>query len=215
MLNWSRSLKILASNPGRYAQAIWWDGRVEIMGWSGLYGGMTRLICMESQMWPPSHDLYIPFFQSWPSQDAIMTGQLKNHDRPMFAIIAGSTYNIVIPCYQSLPGQLITWPSHVYNRSRSRCHPMLCYNHGQVKIQPDSAMISILTPQWFQSWLRKDFNPDSARIFNPDLARILILTLSSVDKITLAKIFGDPDYLTTRTPCAQHAAGVRTSTVTH
>ena len=181
-------------------------------------------------MGPPSHDLYIPLFQSWPSQDAIMTGQLKNHDRPMFAIIAGSTYNIAIPCYQSLPGQLITWPSHVYNRSRSRCHPMLCYNHGQVKIQPDSAMISILTPQWFQSWpamisiltwsgfqscLRKDFNPDSARIFNPDLARILILTLSSVDKITLAKIFGDPDYLTTRTPCAQHAAGVRTSTVTH
>ena len=76
-----------------------------------------------------------------------MTGQLKNHDRPMFAIIAGSTYNIAIPCYQSLPGQLITWPSHVYNRSRSRCHPMLCYNHGQVKIQPDSAMISILT--WY------------------------------------------------------------------
>ena len=130
-------------------------------------------------MGPPSHDLYIPLFQSWPSQDAIMTGQLKNHDRPMFAIIAGSTYNIAIPCYQSLPGQLITWPSHVYNRSRSRCHPMLCYNHGQVKIQPDSAMISILTPQGFQSWpamisiltwsgfqscLRKDFNPDPAMI---------------------------------------------------
>ena len=62
----------------------------------------------------PGYDLGHPMI-------VIMTGQLKNHDRFMFAIIAGSTYNIPIPCYQSLPGQLITWPSHVYNRSRSRC----------------------------------------------------------------------------------------------
>ena len=53
--------------------------------------------------------------------NVIMTGQLKNHDRPMFPIIAGITYNLAIPCYQALPGQLITWSSHDYNRSRSRC----------------------------------------------------------------------------------------------
>ena len=40
-------------------------------------------------------------------------------------------------------------------------HSML--QSGQ-DVQPDLAMILILTPQGFQSWLHKDFNPDSARI---------------------------------------------------
>ena len=35
----------------------------------------------------------------------IMTGQLKNHDRPMFAIIAGTLYNKAIPCLQSYYGK--------------------------------------------------------------------------------------------------------------
>ena len=55
----------------------------------------------------------------------------------MFAIIAGTTYNIAIPCYQSLPGQLITWPPRVDNRSRSRCpsyENRADYNHGMTKI---------------------------------------------------------------------------------
>ena len=73
----------------------------------------------------------------------ITTGQLKNHDRSMFTIIAGTTYNIAIPCYQSLPGQLITVPSHVYNHV------------GQV---------TIIARPWFTTWLRKDFNPDPAMI---------------------------------------------------
>ena len=58
-------------------------------------------------------------------------------------------------------------------------HPMLQSWTGQ-DVQPDSAMISILT--------RNDFNISilTRKDFNPDLARILILTLSSVGKITLS-----------------------------
>ena len=58
-------------------------------------------------------------------------------------------------------------------------HPMLQSWTGQ-DVQPDSAMISILT--------RNDFNISilTRKDFNPDLARISILTLSSVDKITLS-----------------------------
>ena len=80
---------------------------------------------MESQMGPPRHHLFIPLTD--PGCDLchpmiiIMTGKLKNHDRLMFAIIAGTTYNKAIPCYQTLPGQLITWPPRVDNRSQSRC----------------------------------------------------------------------------------------------
>lgn len=37
----------------------------------------------------------------------IITDQIKNHDLPMFAIIAGTIYNKANPCYPSLPGQLI------------------------------------------------------------------------------------------------------------
>ena len=51
--------------------------------------------------WDPQVMIYI-FHCFNPDDDAIMTGQLKNHDRPMFAIIAESTYNIAIPRHQSL-----------------------------------------------------------------------------------------------------------------
>ena len=86
--------------------------------------------------WDPQVMIYIfhCFIPDDPGSDlghsmiVIMTGQLIKHDRPMFAIIAGTTYIQAISCYQSLQGQLIPWPSHVYNMS------ILCYNHGHVKL---------------------------------------------------------------------------------
>ena len=141
----------------------WWDPR----SWS--------MYSIVSILTDPGSDLGHPMV-------VIMTGQLQNHDRPMFAIIAGTTYSIAIPCYQSFPLQLITWspmftryPSYVTIMVRSRIQP----NFASISIltlqgfqfwpgkyfNPDSARISILTWSRFQFWLRRDFNPDLARIF--------------------------------------------------
>ena len=73
-----------------------------------------------------------------------------------------ATYNMATPCNQSLPGQLITWPPHVYNCSRSRC----------------PSYVTIMARSRGTTWLRNDFNPDPAMIS--------ILTFSSVNMITLS-----------------------------
>ena len=112
----------------------------------------------------------------------IMTGQLKNHDRPMFAIISGTTFDLAIWCFQSLQGELKTGPCPVYNRSRSRCPSYVtsmtrsrCTTWLCKDFNPDQAKISILTPQGFQSWLRKDFNPDFFKRRQDYFVRIHIL----------------------------------------
>ena len=118
--------------------------------------------------------------------------------------MTGTTYMIANPSYQSLPSQLITSPSQVYNRRRSKCPP---YYHDRVKMynmtidNPDPAgfqswprkdynrdpvRITIVILQKFQSWLDHDFNsypqgfePWPCKDLNPDMARIF----PSVDKI--------------------------------
>ena len=69
MLIWSRSLKILASNPGRYAQAMIWTYFIvyntngldassdnlrglhqAVVGWPGLNHGMVRVLWWDGQI---------------------------------------------------------------------------------------------------------------------------------------------------------------------
>ena len=59
---------------------------------------------MESHKVPTSHDLYVPLIEPGCNLNhlviVIKTGQLKNHEHPMFAICAinaGTTYHTVIP----------------------------------------------------------------------------------------------------------------------
>ena len=90
----------------------------------------------------PSHNLYIPLF-------SILTDPGCNLGHPIVLIMTGTTYMIANPSYQSLPSHLITSPSQVYNRRRSKCPP---YYHDRVKMYNmtidnlDPARISILTP---------------------------------------------------------------------
>ena len=144
-------------NNKNYNSIVWkarWDPR----SWS--------MYSIVSILTDPGSDLGHPMV-------VIMTGQLQNHDRPMFAIIAGTTYSIAIPCYQSFPLQLITWSPMLQD-----IHLMLQswsgqeYNLTSPVVQSwrckdfnsDLANISILTPQGFQSWLGQDFNSDFAGI---------------------------------------------------
>ena len=65
----------------------------------------------------------------------------------------GQLITKLTPCYQSLPGKLVTWPSHDYNRSRSRCpSSVTIIARSRCTTWP----LTILTCQ--------DFNPDPAWI---------------------------------------------------